>query len=80
MEGAMIRIKRIQIPQLPPENDRRLYVYLPRDYSRSDKCYPVLYMFDGHNVFYDSHATYGKSWGMKEYNEKSRLPIKLEAI
>ena len=80
MEGAMIRIKRIQIPQLPTENDRRLYVYLPRDYSRSDKHYPVLYMFDGHNVFYDSHATFGKSWGMKEYLEKSRLPIILVAI
>ena len=26
---------------------------------------PVLYMFDGHNVFFDEDATYGKSWGMK---------------
>ena len=80
MEGAMIRIKRIQIPQLPTEKDRRLYVYLPRDYSRSNKHYPVLYMFDGHNVFYDSHATFGKSWGMKEYLEKSKLPIILVSI
>ena len=24
-------------------------------------------MFDGHNVFFDEDATFGKSWGMKEY-------------
>ena len=37
-----------------------------------DKRYPVLYMFDGHNVFFDSDATYGKSWGMKEFMGRSR--------
>ena len=62
----MIRIKRIQIPELPTKQKRRLYVYLPHDYYRSDRRYPVLYMFDGHNVFFDAHATYGTSWGMKE--------------
>ncbi len=76
----MIRVKKIQIPDLPTENPRRLYVYLPHDYARSDRRYPVLYMFDGHNVFYDSHATFGKSWGMKEYLEKSGLPLILVAV
>ena len=61
----MIRVKRIQIPSLPTEKPRRLYIFLPRGYHKSERRYPVLYMFDGHNVFYDSHATYGKSWGMK---------------
>jgi predicted alpha/beta superfamily hydrolase len=76
----MIRVKKIQIHDLPTENPRRLYVYLPRDYARSERRYPVLYMFDGHNVFYDSHATYGRSWGMKEYLEKSGVPLILVAV
>ena len=61
----MIRVSGIRIPELPTEEPRRLYVYLPRGYARSEERYPVLYMFDGHNVFYDAHATYGKSWGMR---------------
>lgn len=76
----MIYVKKIQIPTLPTKEDRRLYVYLPKGYRKSDKRYPVLYMFDGHNVFYDSHATYGKSWGMKEYLEKSGRELILVAV
>ena len=76
----MIRVERIQIPTLPTKKPRRLYIYTPKGYEGSDKRYPVLYMFDGHNVFYDSHATYGKSWGMKEYLEKSKLPLILVGV
>ena len=76
----MIRVKKVQIPKLPTKEDRRLYVYLPKDYKRSERRYPVLYMFDGHNVFYDSHATFGKSWGMKEYLAKTGLPLIVVAI
>ena len=76
----MIRIKKIQIPELPTESPRRLYVYLPHDYQHSCSRYPVLYMFDGHNVFYDSHATYGKSWGMKEYLTRTKLPLIVVAV
>ncbi len=76
----MIRVEKIQIPTLPTEKPRRLYIYTPRGYEGSGGRYPVLYMFDGHNVFYDSHATYGKSWGMKEYLERSKLPIILVAV
>ncbi len=76
----MIRVAKIQIPALPTEKPRRLYVYLPKDYGKSDERYPVLYMFDGHNVFYDSHATYGKSWGMKEYLEKTQQKLILVAV
>lgn len=76
----MIRIRKIQIPTLPTEQPRRLYVYLPHDYYSSDRRYPVLYMFDGHNVFYDSHATYGKSWGMKEYLTRTGLPLIVAAV
>ena len=37
-------------------------------------------MFDGHNVFYDSHATYGKSWGMKKYMDRSRTELIIAAV
>lgn len=76
----MIQVKRIQIPALPTKKPRRLYVCLPREYARSERRYPVLYMFDGHNVFYDSHATYGKSWGMKEYLARAKLPLIVVAV
>ena len=46
---------------------RRTFVYLPDDWQTSGKKYPVLYMFDGHNLFFDSTATYGTCWGLKEY-------------
>lgn len=51
----------------PAGKDRRLHIYLPDNYYETDERYPVMYMFDGHNLFYDSYATYGKCWGMKEF-------------
>jgi predicted alpha/beta superfamily hydrolase len=44
--------------------NRRIHMYLPDDYLISNKNYPVLYMFDGHNLFNDEDATYGKSWNL----------------
>ena len=76
----MIKVTKINIPELPTEKPRRLYVYLPRSYNRSGKRYPVVYMFDGHNVFYDSHATYGRSWRMKEYLQRSGDEVIIAAI
>ena len=76
----MILVKKIQIPELPTKKPRRLYVCLPKDYEKSDRRYPVVYMFDGHNVFYDRHATYGKSWGFREYLKKAKLPLILVAV
>ena len=68
----MIVIKKIQIPEMPTEKPRRLYISLPKDYEKTDERYPVVYMFDGHNVFFDRHATFGKSWGMREYLKKTK--------
>ncbi|MBO4562653.1 MAG: alpha/beta hydrolase [Clostridia bacterium] len=76
----MLKVEKITIPTLPTKKPRRLYICLPKGYEDSDRRYPVLYMFDGHNVFYDSHATYGKSWGMREYLNKAKLPIIIVAV
>jgi len=49
----------------PAGENRRIHLYLPDEYKWSQERYPVLYMFDGHNLFFDSDATYGKSWGLR---------------
>ncbi len=51
----------------PFGEDRTVYLYLPDDWQTSGKRYPVVYMYDGHNLFYDSTATYGTCWGLKEF-------------
>ena len=54
----------LQIPNLSPELTRRAYLYLPACYDEQpDARFPVMYMFDGHNVFFDEDATYGQSLG-----------------
>ncbi len=49
---------------------RRIHLYLPDDYYCCDERYPVLYMFDGHNLFFDRDATYGKALGLKEFLDR----------
>ena len=54
----------------PAKNaNRTLHIWLPDDYYDCFDYYPVMYFFDGHNLFLDDDATYGKSWGMKEFLE-----------
>ena len=55
----------------PFDLERTLHIYLPEDYEESDKRYPVFYMYDGHNLFRDEDATYGKSWGIEEFLDQS---------
>ena len=51
----------------PKGKNRPLHIYLPDDYEETDERYPVTYFFDGHNLFFDEDATYGKSWGLKDF-------------
>lgn len=52
----------------PANEQRRLHIYLPKNYRRNKKeRYPVLYMFDGHNLFYKCDTTYGTTWGLKQF-------------
>lgn len=76
----MVKFWDITIPELSAET-RKAYLYLPDSYEWDrERRYPVLYMFDGHNVFFDSHATYGKSWGMKEYLDRTGTQIIVAAV
>ena len=72
---------KLTYPAYTGDEQRNAYVYLPAEARRHpEKRYPVMYMFDGHNVFFDYDATYGKCWGMKEYMDKTKTPMIIAAI
>ncbi len=71
----------VTVPALTGNKPRRAYVYLPEDYNPiSPRRYPVLYMFDGHNVFFDEDATYGKSWGMGDFLDAAESDVIVAAV
>ncbi len=76
----MIKKWYVKIPELSGPTLRRAYIYLPDDWRTSGRRYPVLYMFDGHNVFFDSDATYGESWGMGEYMDSVSKQLIVVAV
>ncbi len=51
----------------PGHEDRTIHLYLPDDYDNSQERYPVVYMFDGHNLFFDHDATYGRAWRLADF-------------
>ena len=72
----MIREWNITIPALTGEEQRKAYVYVPDSaYADAQRRYPVLYMFDGQNLFSDSEATYGKSWGLLDWLTEHNTPL-----
>lgn len=73
-----VKLWEITIPELSGDVKRRVYLYQPN--GEPEERFPVLYMFDGHNVFFDDHATYGKSWGMLEYLERTRKKLMVVAV
>ena len=77
----MVKFWNISIPELTGREKRRAYLYLPTMYRQQPRRrFPVLYMFDGHNVFFDSHATHGKSWGLAEYLDFFDVPLIVAAV
>ena len=72
----MSRIETFTLPIAPLEQSpRRIWVCLPDSYDTTKKKYDVLYMFDGHNLFSDKTATYGKSWGIREYLDRTKIDL-----
>ncbi|MCU7554245.1 alpha/beta hydrolase-fold protein [Alteromonas sp. ASW11-19] len=51
--------------QYPDGSDRRIWVYLPPDYTTSSSRYPVVYMHDGQNVF-SKETSYAGEWQVDE--------------
>lgn len=59
--------------------ERTLHIYIPDDIKRGQRL-PVIYMFDGHNLFFDEEATYGKSWGLKKFLDEHRQKVIIVGI
>ncbi|MBQ9134428.1 MAG: alpha/beta hydrolase [Clostridia bacterium] len=77
----MITKWKLTYPAYTGDEPRTAYVYVPNAARKHpERRYPVLYMFDGHNVFFDADATYGKSWGMKKYMDRTHTPMIIAAI
>lgn len=53
----------IKAPQL--SSDKKIWVYVPKNYAESTKKYPVIYMHDGQNLFDKSTAFVGE-WNVDE--------------
>ena len=64
----------------PLERETTLHVYVPDDYEQRDERYPVMYMYDGHNLFDDGDATYGKSWGLAAFLARYDKPFLVVGI
>lgn len=71
----MGKVEMFRMPINIGPTPRKVWVYLPDSYAYRKKKYDVLYMFDGHNIFYDQVATYGKSWGLKEYLDQTGIDL-----
>lgn len=76
----MIIRDKVKIPALTGDKERTSYIYLPAGYEESGARYPVLYMFDGHNLFSDEEATFGKSWGLSDYLDETQTPLIIAAV
>lgn len=57
------------------KNDKKVWVYLPKDYEKSTKRYPVIYMHDGQDLF-DEATSRGRigplEWGVDETIDSSK--------
>ncbi|MBR2561658.1 MAG: alpha/beta hydrolase [Eubacterium sp.] len=74
----MVDIFNLTIPQLTEDEARTAYVYVPD--GDPNRRYPVLYMFDGQNLFYDETASFGKSWGLLKYLEENHTPLIIASV
>ena len=69
----------IPYPAHTGREPRNAYVYLPDGWDGSGRL-PVLYMFDGHNVFFDEDATYGASWRLGQYLDQAGVRLMVAAV
>ena len=60
-------VQKFDVNLTPFGLSRTVHLYLPAGYRETEERYPVLYFYDGHNLFSDADATYGKSWGLGDY-------------
>ena len=61
--GNVQLIKDFYMPQL--DRKRNIRIYLPPDYAKTQKRYPVIYMHDGQNLF-DESTSFSGEWKIDE--------------
>lgn len=77
----MVNKWEVTIPRLSGKQTRTAYIYLPENYEADTlRRYPVLYMFDGHNVFFDADSAFGKSWNLTSYLLWTRKQLIVVAV
>ncbi len=52
----------------PNGKNRPLHIYVP-DLDEGERV-PVMYFFDGHNLFLNEDATYGTAWGLSRFLDR----------
>ena len=57
------------------EQERLIRIYLPKNYTKENQSYPVLYMHDGQNVFQDHDAIGGTSLKLENYLDENELEV-----
>ena len=57
-----------------------IHLHLPDDYYNSQERYPVVYMFDGQNLFVDDEATFGTCWGLEDFLRSYDKPFVVVGI
>ena len=72
----LLNIHSIYMPQL--DRERTIRVFLPRDYEKTNRSYPVLYMQDGQNLFEPETAFGGRDWQIPATLFKQ--PLRRQAI
>lgn len=61
------------IPAL--QRSTTIHLHLPDNYYDTNERYPVMYMFDGHNLFVDGDSTFGISWGLEDFANSYGKPF-----
>lgn len=67
-EKRLIVINDFDMPQL--NRKRAIRIYLPKNYALENRNYPVLYMHDAQNLFYDNASFSGQTWKICENLDK----------
>ncbi len=77
----MIELWKMPVSGLRPDFSRRIYICLPSGYDgQPEKHFPVFYLFDGQNLFFDEDASFGKSWNLTKFMEESQAECILVGI
>lgn len=51
LKGGPFMVETFTVHITPYDLDRNTFIYLPDNWQTSGRRYPVIYMFDGHNLF-----------------------------